>query len=61
MTIVQTIPAADPRKAALACGAILAADKGYANEVKQHARGWLMVAENGKAILFVSNSNADQT
>jgi hypothetical protein len=57
MNILQTIPAPDPHKAALAFSAILAADKGYASEVKEHGQGWIVLVEDGKAIVFVSNSN----
>ena len=52
MTIVQTIECPEPRNLALLAGAILAADKGVGNRVEEAADGWLMIADDDKAVLF---------
>jgi phosphoribosylcarboxyaminoimidazole (NCAIR) mutase len=52
MTIVQTIEVPNPHNAALLAGAILAADKGVGNRVEETPAGWMMIADDDKAILF---------
>ena len=60
-TIVETIRTTAPEKAALAFGAILAVDKGVGNIVEPYAGGFLMLAEDGKAILFLPKGRERKT
>ena len=52
--IVHTAQVADPRKAATAFSAMLAADKGVPNRLKSHRCGtvFYVVADDGKAVRF---------
>jgi hypothetical protein len=54
MTIIKTITTTTPEKAALACSAILAADKGVPSEVRQESGGWIVECDDGRAILFTT-------
>jgi hypothetical protein len=52
MTILKTVETPEPQNAALICGIILACDKGVGNRVEETPAGWLMIADDDKAILF---------
>ena len=54
MNIVHTFrDVGDTHKAALCAGAVLAADKGVPNEVRECSGGHLVVADDGKAVRFL--------
>ena len=52
MIVIQTVEASDPHNAALVAGIILAGDKGVGNRVEETSDGWLMIADDDRAILF---------
>ena len=51
--IVATYVVDNPRNAALATSAVLAADKGVASVVEPLSAGFRLVADDGKAIVFL--------
>ena len=56
MTVIQTVETTDPHNAALVAGIILAGDKGVGNRVEETSDGWLMIADDDRAILFKRSS-----
>jgi hypothetical protein len=55
MNIVATYKSENPQKMALLCSACLAVDKGVPTETIKTDEGWLVVADDGKAILWVAD------
>lgn len=51
-TIIETIPTPVAEQAALAFSAVLAVDKGVQSKVQPVCDGWLVIADDGLAILF---------
>ena len=52
LVIIGNYASADPRTSAYTLGAIISADKGIGTEVKQDSKGWRVITDDGKVILF---------
>jgi hypothetical protein len=52
MKIIDTYPTTTPYEAALKFSAILSADKGVPNEIEPHGDGFVVVADDGRAVEF---------
>jgi hypothetical protein len=59
MNIVKTVYSADPKKFALCLSIAMAADKGISNEMKHICGGYVVIADDGKAIR-VLNANLQE-
>ena len=51
--IVHTFNSNNPKRDATAFSAILAVDKGVPSDVRRTRGGWLVVADDGKAVRFL--------
>lgn len=56
MTIIKTIQTTEPEQAALKFSAILSADKGVPNDVRPVDGGYVVEADDGRAIFFTTGN-----